>query len=201
MLRPVISLDRIFVEDPVRMIRAVKYSATTGAHMPFVLRHKIRHSASLLGSVSPSRITEELLKIINSGCMFDIVQEAIDTNIYNYLQPAACSFICNDKRFEDAYMEKLKRLDALSISDSGARLGKKLAFLISDFVCLLTDWEKEIAAGTPVAELYAKTWSECRHFVLPMNPQRTELEFAVRLVLKELGVQVRSQKRRKINGL
>ena len=52
-LRPVIPLETIFVEDPVRMLRAVKYSATTDAKMTFNLRHKIKQSATLLNQVSP----------------------------------------------------------------------------------------------------------------------------------------------------
>ena len=62
-LRPVIPLDHIFIEDPVRMLRAVKYSATTHAQMSFLLRRKIRQSANLLSQVSPSRLTEEMMKI------------------------------------------------------------------------------------------------------------------------------------------
>ena len=85
-LRPVIPLDRIFVEDPVRMLRAIKYSATTHAKMPHSLRHKIRTSAGLLSQVSPSRLTEELLKIINNCSACEIVQEALDTDLYIYLQ-------------------------------------------------------------------------------------------------------------------
>ncbi|MCI6180230.1 MAG: polynucleotide adenylyltransferase PcnB, partial [Treponema porcinum] len=42
-----------------------------------------------------------------------------------------------------------------------------------------------------------KTWTECRNFVLPMNPQRTELEFAVKAVLTELGIHGKIVQRRK----
>jgi poly(A) polymerase len=196
-LRPVISLDRIFIEDPVRMLRAVKYSATTSAHMSYMLRHKIRHSANLLSQVPPSRLTEELLKIINSGHAYEIVHEALDTDLYMYLQPAATAMIYDNHRFENNYMENLKNLDALALAEPDVRLGRKLVFIISDFTSTLTDWKKEIENKTAVGELYIKTWSECRNFVLPMNPQRTELEFAVRTVLNELGVNVHSQKYRR----
>ena len=56
-LKPVIPLDRIFVEDPVRMLRAVKYGATTGCRLPHSLKKKIRSSAQLLSPVSPSRLS------------------------------------------------------------------------------------------------------------------------------------------------
>ncbi|MBR5964886.1 MAG: polynucleotide adenylyltransferase PcnB [Treponema sp.] len=193
-LKPVIPLDRIFVEDPVRMLRAVKYSATTGCKMSWALRHKIRKSAPLLSPVSPSRLTEEMLKIINSGHAYDIVSEALDTDLYMSLQPSATEFMFSDKEFEKSYMQNLKRLDALNIVEREARLGKKLVFLIKDFVLTLTDWEKEIEKKSSAGELYVKTWEQCRHFVLPMNPQRTELEFAIRSVLREIGVNIRIPK-------
>lgn len=195
-LRPVIPMERIFVEDPVRMLRAIKYSAKTGARMSFALRRKIRRSASLLGEVSPSRLTEELLKIINSGKSAQIVAEALDTDLYMSLQPAATGMMYEDKRFETLYMKRLSSLDELVQHEPDARLGQKLVFMIQDFIESLTDWKKELENRTPYAELYAKTWRECRNFILPMNPQRTELDFAIKTVLISLGVPVRTKKRK-----
>jgi len=193
-LRPVISTDVIFVEDPVRMIRAIKYSASTHAKMSFTLRNKIKKSANLLSSVSPSRLTEELLKIINCGHAYEIIKEAIDTDLYMYLQPAAYSMIFENKDLEEKYLENIKKIDELTKSEPDARLGKKLYYLIYDFASKLTDWEKETSQKYSPSELYAKTWAECRNFVLPMNPVRKELEYAVRAVLTSLGVKTQAKK-------
>ena len=193
-IRPVIPLDRIFVEDPVRMLRAVKYSATTHCSMPWQLRHKIKKSASLLSPISPSRLTEEILKIVNSGHAFDIVSEALDTDIYMYLQPAAAALIMSDREFERNYLANLKRLDALNTVEREARLGRKLVFIVKDFILSLTDWQKEIAENSAAGELYENTWNEVRRFVLPMNPPRVELEYAIRSALREIGVNIRIPK-------
>lgn len=190
-IKPVIPLDKIFVEDPVRMLRAVKYGATTGCKLPHTLRKKIRDSAQLLSPVSPSRLTEELLKIINSGHAYDIVSSALDTDIYPYLQPAASDLLYDNKQFGKKYLASLKALDAFIAKNPDARLGEKLLFLIRDFIEGLTDWNKEVASNSMASDLYTKTWAQCRNFVLPMNPQRTELEYAIRLVLKNLGVKVK----------
>jgi len=192
-LRPVISLDSIFLEDPVRMLRAIKYSATTHARMSFSLRHKIRQSASLLSQISPSRITEELLKIINSGHSYEIISEAIDTDLFMNLQPSAASMIFDNSELEERYMENLQKMDELVKTEPEARLGKKLYFWIYDFISTLTDWEKETSEKYSSTELYAKTWTECRSFVLPMNPQRRELEYAIKSVLNSLGVNIKFQ--------
>ncbi len=196
-LRPVISLDRIFVEDPVRMLRAIKYSATTHAKMPHSLRHKIRTSAGLLSQVSPSRLTEELLKIINNVYAYEIIQEALDTDLFIYLQPSATALLYDNRDFEKNYMESIKKLGELNTSEPDARLGKKLLYLIKDFVGTLTNWQKETDGKYSYTELYSKTWAECRNFVLPMNPVRKELEYAIKTALSEVGVKAHQAKPQK----
>ena len=192
-LKPVIPLDLIFKEDPVRMLRAIKYSATTGAKISLPLARKIRHSANLLSQVSPSRLTEEMLKIINSPFADKIIEEALDKDLYMYLQPAASGMIYDDKNFEKSYLENCKKLAQLNKENDDERLGKKLSFIISDFINCLTDWNKEISNNTSPNELYIRTWTECRKFVLPMNPIRKELEFAVKECLNKLGVKTKSR--------
>lgn len=192
-INPVIPLDRIFVEDPVRMLRAVKYAACTGFKLPQQLKRKICKSAHLLSPVSPSRLTEEMLKIINSSHAYEIVKLALETDIYMYLQPGATSFMYEQDGFEKQYLNRLKQLDALNEINPDVRLGQKLTYIIFDFIASLTDWQKEVEVSA-VGELYTKTWSQCRNFVLPMNPQRTELEYAIREVLAKLGVTMRLPK-------
>lgn len=196
-LRPVIPLETIFEEDPVRMLRAVKYSATTDAKMTFNLRHKIKQSASLLSQVSPSRITEELLKIINNVHASKIVAEAIETDLFMYLQPSVSAMLYERKNIEESFMKNLEKLDELNAKDPQARLGKKLYFIIYDFITTLTDWTKETQGKYSASELYAKTWVQCRNFVLPMNPQRRELEYAVKAVMNKLGVSIKVQPKKK----
>ena len=196
-LRPVIPLETIFIEDPVRMLRAIKYSATTDAKMTFNLRHKIKQSGALLSQVSPSRITEELLKIINNAHASKIISEAIENDIFMYLQPSVSAMLYERKNIEQSFMQNLERLDELNRKDPGARLGKKLYFIIYDFITTLTDWEKETQGKYSPSELYAKTWTECRNFVLPMNPQRRELEYAVKAVMNKLGVAIKVQAKKK----
>lgn len=195
LISPVIPLGRIFTEDPVRMIRAVKYAAVTGFKLPHVLKRKIRKSAYLLSPISPSRLTEEFLKIINSGHAFDIVSLALETDLYMYLQPSATALMYDDAEFEQAYLTRLRELDALIVVSPEARLGLKLSYLIQDFVKQLTNWEKEVINSTSAGELYIKTWSQCRHFVLPINPQRSELEFAIKTTLKKMGVALKIPKK------
>jgi len=61
---------------------------------------------------------------------------------------------------------------------------------VKDFIQLITDM-----SGNP-SEVYAKVYAECRRFIMPMNPPRVELEYAVKYSLKELGVNVRPPRQR-----
>lgn len=201
---PVIPLRQIFCEDPVRMLRAVKYAASTGFKMSFFLKRKIASSAHLLAPVSPSRLTEELVKILNSNYAAEIAELALQSGLYMYLQPAASVLIAEKKDFAAAYFKSLQELNEFNKNKHDERLGAKIVYIIRDFIDNLTDWDAEIKLldapksaheGISAAELYKFTWRECRSFVLPMNPQRTELEYAVRFCLKKLGIPVRSQKK------
>ena len=194
-IRPVIPLKQIFEEDPVRMLRAVKYAATTGCKMPWTLKRKIQKSAHLLSSVSPSRLTEELLKIINSGHAYEIVKFAMEVDVYMCLQPAATALMYENSSFREKYFQHLKEMDAFQREHPDSRLGDKLIYLIYDFAASLTDWKAEVEYNSAASELYVQTWAQCRNFVLPMNPQRTELEYAIRSVLKQLGVSVHIPKK------
>lgn len=189
-IQPVIPLKIIFKDDPVRMLRAIKYAVSTQCRIPFLLRRKIRSSSELLQPVSPSRLTEEIIKILNSGNACDIIHQALKFDLYMYLQPAACSLIDESDTFSEAYSQSLSKLDELVVSKKETRLGRKLVFLIQDLIALITDWK-----GKP-SEVYNKVYHECRRFIMPMNPPRIELEYAVRWCLKEGGLPIKMARSR-----
>ena len=193
LVRPVIPLEHIFTEDPVRMIRAVKYAASTGFRLPRKVKKRIVLSAKLLQGISPSRLTEELLKIINSSRSFAIVSLAVETNIFAYLQPSAAKLMEEDKGFQKSYLANLQAMDSLVRTDPACRLGERLFFLIKDFMEHMADWQQE-AQTHSTSEIYKRAWEVCRNFVLPMNPQRTELDFAVKKELAALGIKVRPRR-------
>lgn len=194
-LVPVIPLQDIFIDDPVRMIRAVKYAVSTGCVISGKVGKTIRKQAQLLQPVSPSRLTEEILKILHSGRACETVAMLLRYDLYMYLQPAACSLIDGSDSFSEAYRKSLAELDALCNSKEEVRLGNKLIYLICDLIRLITDWN-----GHPV-EVYNTVYRECRRFIMPMNPPRIELEFAVRQCLRDGGLAIRPVKSRsKLNS-
>lgn len=193
-LQPVIPLKTIFKDDPVRMLRAIKYSVSTGCSIPFRLHYALKRSSRLLQPVSPSRLTEEIIKILNSGRSREIVEQALRFDLFMYLQPGAASLIDENRAYAAAYADSLAAVDALVASGDDSRLGTKLVALIRDLVNLIADWK-----GNP-AEVYNRVYHECRRFIMPMNPPRVELEYAVRFCLKEGGLNVRIPRSRERKG-
>jgi poly(A) polymerase len=180
LIHPVIPLDIIFQDDPVRMIRAVKYAAITCFEMSDKLRSKIRADAPLLKNVSPSRLTEEIVKIINSPCPHSIIESLEEHGLYEHLQPNASRMMAKDEDFKRKYMKSLAALSGKSGESPCA-----LRALIEDYVEMTTDWNGQMP------ELYRKTFMTARKFILPMNPQRSELEKAIKQIFTTRGIAVK----------
>jgi poly(A) polymerase len=174
-IRPIIPLATIFTDDPVRMIRAVKYSVTTGFHIPFQVQWKIRRQVSLLSSISSSRLTEEIFKIIHSPHAARIIENLDALGIYAYLQPNAATRMQNHE-FRTQY---LQRFAAKKNCMEAALAALVATFLENDNSTL---WDEAHFKEVCLA---------ARSFILPMNPPRALLDRAVRLLFKEHNVIVK----------
>jgi poly(A) polymerase len=182
LMRPIIPLSFIFKDDPVRMIRAVKYAAATGFKIPLALRWKIKKQALLLAPVSPSRLTEEIFKIIHSAAAARIIESLENFGLYEYLQPNASRLMKEGEKFRSRYLKGLEELNAAG----NPKPGETLAALLRDFLVDFVDWDAE-----GITENYRNAFMAARRFVLPMNPPRMELEHAVRLIFTEHGKNVK----------
>jgi poly(A) polymerase len=189
-IHPVIPLDVIFQDDPVRMIRAVKYAAMTGFDIPSKLRSKIKAEAALLKDISPSRLTEEIVKIINSACPAEIAASLEEFGLYQYLQPNASRMMKDDKAFREKYLRSLG-----GISGKAGSQYSSLRGLIEDYVEAVTDWAGEMP------EAFKQSYAAARRFVLPMNPQRNELALAMRQIFAAHGIAVKKVRVSDLRGL
>ena len=197
-IKPIIPLSHIFIDDPVRMIRAVKYGAMAGFKLPLTLKWRIRKQSCLLADISPSRLTEEIFKIIHSSHARKIVEALDSCGIYIFLQPLAVELFKSTPGFKERY---LKTMDVLNKDDFKNLPGEALAALISDYLEDNADWEgkRSLVPGAAavntaprsVAERYKNTFVLARQFVLPMNPPRVELDSALRLLFAAHGVTVK----------
>ena len=188
-IRPIIKLSQIFTDDPVRMIRAVKYGAATGFTLPYFLRQRIIKQSSLLSSVSASRLTEEIFKIINSPYAAAIVKALDELGLYSILQPKAAELFRKRQGFKTQYLNTLSSFNWL---EREAKPGEALSGLIRDWLEDIVDWQGSSIQPRPsLPERYKYAFAAARKFVLPMNPPRVELSHAIKLLFAEHGVVIK----------
>lgn len=76
-----------FVEDPVRMIRAVRHAARTGFKIEENTLVAIKKNASLIAEAASSRVYEELLRELKGGYSRNSLQLLFETGLLKYLLP------------------------------------------------------------------------------------------------------------------
>jgi poly(A) polymerase len=180
-LRPIIPPELIFKDDPVRMIRALKYAAATGFAVPWLLKRRIRAEASLLTEISASRLTEELSKIIRSPYAARIIESLEEAGLYQYLQHEASALLKSNPGFRSSYLGSLEHA-------AGAGEGGPLAALVRDYLDPRTSWDALKQGGDCQAVYF-----DVRRFIAPMNPPRLELDKALRLIFSEHGIELKKR--------
>jgi poly(A) polymerase len=180
LLKPIININDIFTDDPVRMIRAVKYSAMTGFAIPMKLKKKISSQCNLLTSISPSRLTEEIFKIINSAQCAVIIGLLDKMGLYYYLQPQAAELMRKNAEFKKKYMQTME-----SLKGEENQRGQAIGSLFRDYLESIEDWKPG-----PI-ENYKEICKMARGFVYPMNPPRFEIEYAIKKFLASKNITIK----------
>jgi poly(A) polymerase len=193
-IEPIIPLPIIFQDDPVRMIRAVKYATITGFKLPFKLKRQIKKDASLLKGISPSRLTEEMFKIINSSKSAEIVEQLEDFGLYAALQPAASTLMKKNPEYKKKYLDGFS-LSTEIIDETKFLPGSSVYSLIRDFVEMNIDWNA--ATNASANETYRNAFSLARDFVLPINPPRVQMEKALRRIFRNHDIMVKKPRQEK----
>jgi len=173
------------------MIRCVKYACTTGFRIPFQTRRAISRDAGLLAGASPSRLTEEFVKILGSGHAADIVAALAHYRLLIHIQPAAAGLLEEDAAYRSALAAELAELDEYSRAPNRE---KRLSTLLAAFLKPYLVLQKGLIVDTP--EAYQEALREARAFLAPLNLPRVELEAAVLFVFKKLGISPSQKPRR-----
>lgn len=187
-IRSLIPLAYTFSEDPVRMIRAIKYQATTGFELKRDVRKAIKKNASRIETCSTSRLTEEIAKILASGCSYEILTNLRKYGLLQFILPC-WSLYANI----DAVRKSLQELDR-KINDGrkdGISVSKEemLYAMISPLLVF-----EDVQNSTP-DELFHEAFRQMKVLISPMTPPNYELEKAADMVLLDLGVRRTKAKR------
>lgn len=133
-------------EDPVRLLRAIRFSASCGLQIDARTRKPIGELAHLLASVPPSRLFDEMLKLLTSGHAADCVAKLRREKLHHGLLPLL------DVILEQPLGERFVML-ALRNTDERVRAGKPVspAFLFAALLWheVLAAWKSMEAGGVP----------------------------------------------------
>ena len=180
-LRTVIPLNVIFRDDPVRMIRAVKYAAVAGFEVPLRIKWKIKKDAPLLAEISISRLTEELSKIVHSQDAAVIIRALYENNLWKYLQPKADEKMRANPAFREKYLNGFSDLKTLP-----EKKGACMAALVRPYLEKAVDWEQP-----GLADNAKDVFFTARQFIAPAALPRFEMEAGLRIILAEHEIAAR----------
>ena len=172
-LKPLIPVDRIFVEDPVRMIRAVKYRNSTGFRMVGRLRRALRKSRDLLEETPYSRMTEEIFKILLSGFSESIFRECQEYAIFRHMLPAFAERVTRDREYAARFYARLGDLDREVREGNEDRRSRGIAYLCADY---LYEYSK---VGKEPRISFTDAFAELKELIRPVVPANKDIELAL----------------------
>jgi poly(A) polymerase len=180
-LRPVIPLKRIFVEDPVRMIRACKYSVTGSLKIPWMVRRRIRRDRPLLADTASSRMTEEVFKILNTGHAAGILGMLLEYGLLGGMIPEVAALAERNSGFRKALLDRLGLLDDKRRERGALERGDLLVFLVADYLLEYGPFKGQ--KRIPFRDAYYGM----KEFLAPVTPANKEIETAINVIFQNKG--------------
>jgi len=151
-LRMIGNPEQRYREDPIRMLRAVRFAASRGMEIDQATREPIKSLAPLLANVPPSRLFDEMLKLLLSGHAYECVMALRKEGLHHGLLPML-DVILEQPMGERFVMMALKNTDTRIKNEQSV----SPAFLFASLLWheVLAEWKKlESANVPPVPALY-----------------------------------------------
>lgn len=179
-LRTLVPAETSFTEDPVRMIRAVKYASLVGFPVPPAMAGLIRRMRESILTCSRERVTEEVFKILSSGAAGGILELAHKMRLFDVMFPAlAVNLQESRKKFGDySFAERLRDLDRRVNEGKAFDRNAMFGFLFKDLVLARKDLLED-ADPAFLIQQFLKTASE------PLFPSKKDLAIAADSLLRE----------------
>jgi poly(A) polymerase len=145
-LRMIGDPEQRYREDPVRMLRAVRISASRELEIHEPTRAPIKSLTSLLANVPPARLFDEMLKLLLSGHAYDCVMALRQEGLHHGLLPML-DVILEQPLGERFVMMALKNTDARIKAEKPVSPSFLFASLLWHEV--LASWTKLESEGVP----------------------------------------------------
>jgi len=135
-------------EDPIRMLRAIRFAAKTGFTLDAATRAPIATLGNLIHDVPAARLFDEILKLLMSGYSWAAIQGLRDAGLHHGLLPLLDHIL--DEKADSKDANNFVRL-ALANTDQRIQSGKSVSpgFLFATLLWpdLLKNWKQNIAKG------------------------------------------------------
>lgn len=145
--------EKRYREDPVRMLRAIRFAAK----LDFILEEKTRRPITQLGHllslVSPARLFEEMIKLFHSGHAVTVFKYLMTFELFEKIFPQTFSYLQKGSKKDIA-----KRLIELTLKNTDLRIqqGKTVtpAFIFAVFLWypLIDEVKQERKKGISLSE-------------------------------------------------
>lgn len=176
----VIPLDESFTEDPVRMIRAIKYAVITGFSLRFKIRIALRKYAPELSRISSSRLTEELTKILSSGHAAEIFAGLNRYKILSFMMPAFTIY-CSYPQVKESIKGLDKQVQAVKANDGEEIEFAEMLKALVDPLIVFSD------ASMSPTNRFKETFRQIKVLISPMTPSNYDVELTAMRILSERG--------------
>jgi poly(A) polymerase len=179
-LRTLVPAEVSFLEDPVRMIRAVKYASLAGFPLPFAMAGLIKKLREELLKCSRERVTEEVYKILVSGSSSAVLSLAYRLRMFEVLFPELARSIIDgrQKLAETPLWIRLEELDRATADGRPLPRDQMFGFLFRDLVSARPELANDPDPAF-LAQQYIRTIAE------PLFPSKRDLAVASRMILGE----------------
>ena len=100
-----------YQEDPVRMLRAIRFESKLDLELKGDSKESIKKMSHLINNVSPFRLFDEILKIMHSGSAVVSYKKLIKYKIFKNLFPYTDKIIKNQENYNDFFIASLTNTD------------------------------------------------------------------------------------------
>lgn len=100
-----------YTEDPVRLLRAIRFSAKLGFTIEPATQAPIQEMAHLLSHVPPARLFDEILKLLLNGCATATYSLLNDHNIFQELFPDTNKALAHNPLYKSLIEEVMVNTD------------------------------------------------------------------------------------------
>lgn len=193
-INSVLPLENSFSEDPVRMLRAVKYAALSDMRLAPAVGRRIKKQASLISTASISRLGEELNKIFRSHNTEGIFRLMDKYGILAPLFPNMDKiFVQEGSSLKKLFFTSLSKIDQMEVGNKSENCGFVLRYMMEPIL---------IASGTLNDEsIYSDVILLLKNLILPIIQPNRCVEEAVRLMFVDRSLKVpRNNKHAGIKG-